>query len=176
MVKVPPAMSSTLSVPSRAFLPSAAMPFSIPANDSLSALRKWGRRKCSAQGTRVSPPRALLFASLIRHNRRRRELGGLSAGTRLGRLRRSALAEDGHDEALGGADSDGDVVEFAVHDVGAVDDAVHRGHLLERGHGRLDKGGHEAQLHAVLLDEGVLVVVAQLHDPGHVNLQGDHTI
>jgi hypothetical protein len=34
----------------------------------------------------------------------------------------------------------------------------------------LDKGGHEAHLDAVLLDEGVLVVLPQLHDVGHVQL------
>ena len=60
--------------------------------------------------------------------------------------------------------------EVLVDDVGAVDLGVDLGHFLQRVAAGLGEEGHEAQTHAVLLLEQVLVFAAQGHDRGHVDL------
>mmetsp|Transcript_34789 Transcript_34789/g.88123 ORF Transcript_34789/g.88123 Transcript_34789/m.88123 type:complete len:404 (+) Transcript_34789:377-1588(+) len=79
-------------------------------------------------------------------------------------------AQHGHHQALGRGHRDGDVHVVAVHDLVAVNHCVDRGHLVQRVRGRLHKGAHEAQLHAVLLQEQVLVLVAHIDDGRHVHL------
>lgn len=107
---MPPAMSSTERVPSRAFFPSAAIPFSIPEKLSWSALRNERRGRDVASSATVS---AQWVSSPI--------IMGLEIG--------GALAEHGHDEALGGAYGHGDVIELAVDNVCAVNHPVHSRHL-----------------------------------------------
>jgi hypothetical protein len=73
------------------------------------------------------------------------------------------IAHDRHDEALFGADGDADMGIVLEDDVGAVDLGVDRGDFLQRvGHG-LGEEAHEAELHAVLLLEHVLVLGTQRH-------------
>jgi hypothetical protein len=107
MVKLPPAISSSLSWPSRAFLPKSPMRLLDLGEAHLSALRSTGT-------TRPGP-----------------------------------------------ADGDAHMDEVLVDDVGAVDLGVDRREFLQRGHAGLHEEGHEAELHAVLLLEGVLVLGAQ---------------
>jgi hypothetical protein len=61
---------------------------------------------------------------------------------------------------LGRADGDAHVHEVLVDDVGAVDLGVDRRDLFQRVAAGLGEEGHEAQLHAVLLLEQVLVLFA----------------
>jgi hypothetical protein len=80
------------------------------------------------------------------------------------------VAHDRHDEALVGADGDADVVVVLVDEVGAVDLGVDRRNFLQRLHAGLHEEAHEAELHAVLLLEHVLVLLAQRHHRAHVDL------
>jgi len=57
-----------------------------------------------------------------------------------------------------------------VDDVGAVDRGIQHRVALERRRHRLDEKRHEAELHAVLLLEAVLVAVADVHHRLHVDL------
>ena len=81
-----------------------------------------------------------------------------------------AVAHHRHDQALLGADRDADVVVVLVDDVGAVDLGVDGGDFLQRLHAGVHEEAHEAELHAVLLLEQVLVLVAQRHHRAHVDL------
>mmetsp|Transcript_22640 Transcript_22640/g.38841 ORF Transcript_22640/g.38841 Transcript_22640/m.38841 type:complete len:209 (+) Transcript_22640:151-777(+) len=80
-----------------------------------------------------------------------------------------AVAEDGYDEAAGRGHRHRDVHIVTVNDVVAVDDCVDIGEVLKRDGGGLDEGGHESELDIVLLQEVVLVLVAELHQVRHVN-------
>ena len=80
------------------------------------------------------------------------------------------VAHHRHDEALVGADGDADVVVVLVDDVAAVDLGVDGRDLLQRLDAGLHEEAHEAELHAVLLLEHVLVLVAQLHHRAHVDV------
>src|ERR1700680_503912 len=71
------------------------------------------------------------------------------------------VAHHRHYETLVAADGDADVVIILVDEVGAVDLGVDRGHVVQRLHHSLDEEAHEAQAHAVLLLEGVLVFRAE---------------
>ncbi len=79
------------------------------------------------------------------------------------------IAQDRHDEAARGTDGDTDVEEAVIDDVGAVDRCVDDRVLLQSLHRSLDEERHEAELHAVLLLEPVLVPVAQVHHRLHVH-------
>ena len=63
-----------------------------------------------------------------------------------------------------------------VDDVAAVDGGVDVREALERLGGRLDEEAHEAELGVVGLEEGVLVLSAQVHHRAHVHLVvgGEH--
>ena len=80
------------------------------------------------------------------------------------------IAQHGNDEALLGAHRHADVVEVLVDDVVAVDLGVDRRNLLQCLDAGLHEEAHEAQLHAVLLLEQLLVLVAQRHGRRHVDL------
>ena len=79
-------------------------------------------------------------------------------------------AKHGHHQALRRRHGDGHVDVVAVHDLVAVDDSVHRRHLCDCAAGGGDEGRHEAELDAVLLEEGVAVLFSHLDDGGHVHL------
>src|SRR4051812_24780821 len=81
-----------------------------------------------------------------------------------------AVADHRHDEALLGPDRDADMIVVLVDEVGAVDLGVDGRDFLERLHARLYEEAHEAQLHAVLLLEQFLVLIAQVHHRAHVDL------
>ena len=68
------------------------------------------------------------------------------------------IAHHRHDEALLGADGDADMGVVLVDDVGAVDLGVDRRDFLQRVRHGLGEEAHEAELHAVLLLEDVLVL------------------
>jgi hypothetical protein len=81
-----------------------------------------------------------------------------------------AVPDHGHHEALLRRDRDADVVEVVLHQRVALDLRVDRRHLPKRMDDRLHEEGHEPQLEAVLLDELLLVLRAERHDGGHVDL------
>ena len=80
------------------------------------------------------------------------------------------VAHDRNDETLVGSHGDADMGEMLIDDVGAVDLGVDGGNLLQRLAAGLDEKAHEAELHAVLLFEQILVAVAQLHHRAHIDL------
>ena len=69
-----------------------------------------------------------------------------------------------------GRDRDADVVVLVVHDVVAFDRSIDHREVLERLDGGLHEEGHEAELHAVFLLEGVLVFRAQVHHGLEIDL------
>ncbi len=75
-----------------------------------------------------------------------------------------------HHKTRGRACGDAHVDVVLVNDVGAVNLCVDLGHFVQGVHAGLCKEGHEAQFHAVLLEEQVFVFVAQGHHLGHVDL------
>ena len=79
------------------------------------------------------------------------------------------VAQDRHHQAARAADRDADVEVAVVDDVVAVDRGVDDRELLQRVHRRLHEERHEAQPHAVLLLEALLVLLAQLHHRLHVH-------
>jgi hypothetical protein len=74
-----------------------------------------------------------------------------------------------HDEAARAAHRDTDVEVAVVDDVVTVDRGIDHGEALERVHRGLDEERHEAQAHAVLLLEALLVFLAHLHHRRHVH-------
>ncbi|MPL74173.1 hypothetical protein SDC9_19983 [bioreactor metagenome] len=80
------------------------------------------------------------------------------------------VADHRNDEARGRAGSDAHVDVVLVDDIAAVDLGVDFRHFLQRVAAGLGEEGHEAHADAVLLLERVLVLVAQRHDRGHVDL------
>lgn len=85
------------------------------------------------------------------------------------------VAEDGHDESSSRGDCHGDVDEVVVDDVSVLDVGVDLGVLEQRLGRRLDERGHEAELRAVLLQELVLVLVADLENSNNTGNQTGHT-
>ena len=83
---------------------------------------------------------------------------------------RVGVAQHRHDQALVGADSDADVVVVLVDDVRAVDLGVDGRDFLQRGDHGLGEEAHEAELGAMALFEGFLVLAAQRHHRRHVHL------
>lgn len=85
-----------------------------------------------------------------------------------------SVSDDGGDETLLGSDGNGDV------DVVAVDNGVAAVRALNGGVDSRDvacgedagarEGGHETELDALVLENLVLVELAELHDGGHVDL------
>ena len=88
----------------------------------------------------------------------------------LGERQLVGVAQDRHHQPARAAHRDADVEVAVVDDVVAVDRGVHHRELLQRVHRRLDEERHEAELHAVLLLEALLVAVAQIHHRLHVDL------
>jgi hypothetical protein len=88
----------------------------------------------------------------------------------LGNRHLVGIAHHRHDKALVGADSHADMAVVLVDDVGAVDLRIDRRDFLQRMGHRLGEEAHEAELHAVLLLEQVLVLFAQIHHRAHVHL------
>ena len=80
------------------------------------------------------------------------------------------IAHHRHDKARRRADGHAHMNEVLVDHVAAVDLGIDLGHFLQRVAAGLHEEGHEAQLDLVLLLEGVLVFVAQVHDALHVHL------
>src|SRR3954468_11526206 len=80
------------------------------------------------------------------------------------------VADHRHDEAFLGPDRDADVIVILVDEIGAIDLGVDGGDFLERLHARLYEEAHEAQLHAALLLEQFLVLIAQVHHRAHIDL------
>ena len=81
------------------------------------------------------------------------------------------LAHHRNDQTLVGADGDADVVVVLVDDVLAVDLGVDRRDFLERLDHRFHEESHEAQLHAVLLLEALLVLRSAGPSPGACRLR-----
>ena len=79
------------------------------------------------------------------------------------------IAHHRHDQAALGRNRDADVVVVLVDDVVAFDLGIDVGQFLQRGDAGLDEEAHEAEPHAVLLLEAVLVLGAQRHDMAHVD-------
>ncbi len=80
------------------------------------------------------------------------------------------VAQHRHHQALFGRDRDADVVVLVIDDVIAFHRGVDRREFLQRFDGGLHEEGHEAELHAVLLLEAVLVLGAQVHHGLEVDL------
>ncbi len=91
-------------------------------------------------------------------------------GLDFGETHALGVPQDRHDETLAAADRDADVVVVAVDDRVAAQFGIHARDQLQRFDRGLHEERHEAELRAVLLEEGVLVLVAQRHDRGHVDL------
>jgi hypothetical protein len=88
----------------------------------------------------------------------------------LGQAHLVGVAQDRHDQAARAADGDADVEVAVIDDVVAIHRGIDHRVFLQRGNGGLDEEGHEAELDAVLLLEALLVLLAHLHDRGHVDL------
>ena len=105
-------------------------------------------------------------------------LGGERADGQLDLREGHALgvAEHGHHQAAVGADGDGDVGVVVVLDLVAGDVRVDLREALQRAARGLHEEAHEAQAHAVVLLEALLVLGAEAHDLGHVALveRGEH--
>ena len=80
------------------------------------------------------------------------------------------IAQHWHHQAALGADRDADVIIILVDHVGAVDLGVDGGNFLQRLDAGAHEEAHEAELHAVLLLEQLLELIAQAHDRAHVDL------
>ena len=94
----------------------------------------------------------------------------------LGERKRIRIAHHRHHQPALGANRDADMIIILVDDVGAVDLRVYRRNVFERMHAGLHEEAHEAELHAVLLLEALLVMRAQVHHRAHVHLveRGEH--
>jgi len=88
----------------------------------------------------------------------------------LGEAFQIGIADDGDDEAALRADGDADVVKVVCDEFLAFEAGVDRGDGFECGDRGFYEEGHEAELYAVLLLEGVLGMLAEGHDGGHVAL------
>ena len=86
------------------------------------------------------------------------------------------VPHDRHHKPALCADRDADVVVVLVNDVLAVNFGVHAWDVMQSVDTRFHKKAHEAELHAVLLLEQILVALAHIHDRGHVHLveRGEH--
>lgn len=80
----------------------------------------------------------------------------------LSEVHRFGVAQHRHDQASPRAHGHGHIDEIMVHDGAVLDVCVHLGILEQSGRGGLDEGAHETELHTVLLEEFVLVAVADL--------------
>ena len=88
----------------------------------------------------------------------------------LGDAHAVGVAQHRHDEALVRADGHADVAIMLVDDVGPVDLGVDGGDFLQRLTAGLHEIAHEAELHAVLLLEEILVFRALRDQRRHVDL------
>ncbi len=88
----------------------------------------------------------------------------------LGETHALGVAKNRHHQPLTRADRDTDVVVILVNDVRAPDLSVDSGELHQRVDHRPGEKRHEPELDVVLLKKRVLVLVAQFHDRGHVDL------
>src|SRR5579859_5573126 len=88
----------------------------------------------------------------------------------VGEAHQVRIAHDRHHEAALGADRNTDVVVVLVDQLVARDLGIDRRQFLQGGDAGLHEEGHEAELHAVLLLERVLVLLADRQDRGHVHL------
>ena len=80
------------------------------------------------------------------------------------------VTKNRHNEAGRGRNGRADVDEITVNHVTIIDDSVDDGLLLEGLDGGLHETGHEAELDAVLLDEGILNFLAHIHIVSHIDL------
>ena len=94
----------------------------------------------------------------------------------LGEAHAVGVAQYRHNQAALGADGNADMVIVLVDDIVAVDLGVDRGDILQRLHRSLNEEAHQAELHAVLLLEGVAIVAAKLHYAAHIHVveRGEH--
>ena len=74
----------------------------------------------------------------------------------LGKAESICTAQHRHHQALGRGHGDGDVDVVAVHDLRLIDDCIGGRHHVQGIRRGLDEGAHEAQLDAVLFQEGIL--------------------
>mmetsp|Transcript_3050 Transcript_3050/g.3579 ORF Transcript_3050/g.3579 Transcript_3050/m.3579 type:complete len:268 (-) Transcript_3050:528-1331(-) len=81
-----------------------------------------------------------------------------------------AVAKHGHDQTGRGRDGSADVDEIAVHHFVVINDSIDDRLLLKSLDGCLHECAHEAEFDAVLLNEGVLDLLAHIHVVAHVNL------
>lgn len=88
----------------------------------------------------------------------------------LDKRQRLSVADDGGDETLGGGNGNRDIDIVVVDDRVTLDSGVDSGQLLKSVARSLDEGRHESKLDVVLLQDGILVVRAELHEVGHVDL------
>ena len=88
----------------------------------------------------------------------------------LGKRQRFGVAQNRNDKPLPPADSDADVAVIVVDDVGITQLGIDLRHRTQRLHGCPHEERHEAELHAVPLQEGILKLVAQRHHSAHVDL------
>ena len=79
------------------------------------------------------------------------------------------IADHRHDQALGGADRDADVVVVLEHHLVALDLGVEARERAQRADRGLDEERRDAEADAVLLLERLLVPLAQRHHRGHVD-------
>jgi len=87
-----------------------------------------------------------------------------------GHAEQVALADDGNHEAFVGRDRHADVEIMILNDLVAVDLGVDGRDFLERVDDSLGEKRHEAEFHAVLFHEIILVFRAQGHHGGHIAL------
>ena len=80
------------------------------------------------------------------------------------------VAQDRHHQTLRCANGHADIVIILVDDLVAMDFRVDRGHFLQGADRRLGEEGHEAQLDAVFLLEGIAIFGPQRHQRRHVDL------
>ena len=88
----------------------------------------------------------------------------------LGEAARVGVAQHRHDQAAVGRDRDADVVVLVIDDVVAVDRRIDDREASQRLDARLDEERREAELHAVLLLEILLVAGARSVDCRQIDL------
>ncbi len=150
MVKVPPAMSSSVSCQLRAYRPSTH-----------SSTRAAKRERQSDSDPPHSPhrrPRTHLL----------REARDLLLD--LHEVHALRVPHDRRDEAFRRRDGDAQVDLVALHDLVALDRRVRRRDLPQRERRGLGERAHEGEFDPVLLQHLVLVLLPQLHDARHVDL------
>ena len=79
------------------------------------------------------------------------------------------VPQDGNHQSLAAADGDANIVVVVVNNLATLDFGIDRRECLEGIDSRLDEERHESEFDSISFGEGILMLLAQVHDPRHVD-------